>query len=63
MYVYIYTWSIGDDVICIDSHMTNEEYYTSNFKFKTPISKLQIQDLKKHFEKKTSKLVQSESLK
>ena len=55
MYVYIYTWSIGDDVIFIDSHMTNEEYYTSNFKFKTSISKLQIQDFKKHFEKKTSK--------
>ena len=52
MYVYIYTWSIGDDVIFIDSHMTNEEYYTSNFKFKTPISKLQIQDFKKYFEKK-----------
>ena len=55
MYVYIYIWSKGDDVIFIDTHMTNEEYYTSNFIFKTPISKLQIQDFKKHFEKKTSK--------
>ena len=59
MYVYIYTWSIGDDVIFIDSHMTNEEYYTSNFKFKTPISKLQIQDFKKHFEKKNFKKILS----
>ena len=59
MYVYIYTWSIGDDVIFIDSHMTNEEYYTSNFKFKTPISKLQLQDFKKNFEKKTSKKILS----
>ena len=47
--------SKGDDAIPIDSHMTNKEYYTSNFKFKTPISKLQIQDFKKHFEKKNFK--------
>ena len=46
--MYIYIWSKGDDVILINSHMTNEEYYTSNFKFKTPISKLQIQDFKKN---------------
>ena len=53
--MYIYIWSKGDDVILINSHMTNEEYYTSNFKFKTPISKLQIQDFKKNFEKKKIK--------
>ena len=53
--MYIYICSKGDDVIFIDSHMTNEEYYTSNFKFKTPISKLQIQDFKKNFEKKNQK--------
>ena len=39
--------------------MTNEEYYTSNFKFKTLISKLQIQDFKKNFEKKNSKKIPS----
>ena len=39
--------------------MTNEEYYTSNFKIKTPISKLQIQDFKKNFEKKKSKIILS----
>ena len=57
--MYIYIWSKGDDVILINSHMTNEEYYTSNFKFKTPISKLQIQDFKKNFEKKNSKKILS----
>ena len=57
--MYIYIWSKGDDVILINSHMTNEEYYTSNFKFKTPISKLQIQDFKKNFEKKKSKKILS----
>ena len=57
--MYIYICSKGDDVIFIDSHMTNEEYYTSNFKFKTPISKLQLQDFKKNFEKKTSKKILS----
>ena len=56
---YIYIWSKGDDVILINSHMTNEEYYTWNFKFKTPISKLQIQDFKKNFEKKKSKKILS----
>ena len=45
----------GDDVIPIDSHMTNEEYHTSNYKLKTPFSKLQIQDFKKNFEKKIKK--------
>ena len=53
--MYIYIWSKGDDVILINSHMTNEEYYTSNFKYKTSISKLQIQDFKKNFEKKIKK--------
>ena len=55
--MYIYIWSKGDDVILINSHMTNEEYYTSNFKFKSHISKRQIQDFKKNAKKKTSKKI------
>ena len=43
--------SKGDDVIPIDSHMKNEEYHTSNFKFKPPISKLQKKCRKKNSKK------------